>query len=304
PIRWNPDIQDYELDQLTYEPWEGYWVYNPLNTIINLDVNPNIVLGKKQSSELFSAMKDDEFLVQVQAFMKSSQAVDKQNYVAMVEGASDGLDRFDVIKPPSVTGQINLSIASGKNYNARDAVPVSKDGAFWDFKVETKSPNELFNLAVNRISSLPENFGIWVLDTDREIPLDINSGSAEIVTRENARSNFRIIVGTEEFAKIHSENISLTPYEYTLYQNYPNPFNPSTTITYQLREKSEVSLEIFDILGRRIQTIVNNITQNPGQHSITWYGLNTSGEKVASGVYIYRIKANNFISTKKMILLK
>jgi hypothetical protein len=304
PIRWNADLPDYELDQTTLEPWDGYWVYNPLNTIINLDVSPNIQLGKKQSQELFSSMRDDEFLVQVKAFMNSAQAADKQNYVAMMEGASDGLDRFDVMKPPAVTEAINLSIESGKNYYARDAVPVSKDGAFWDFRVETKSPNELFNLAVDRISSLPENFSIWVLDRDREIPIDINSGSAEIVTRENGQSNFRIIVGTEEFAKIHSENISLTPYEYTLYQNYPNPFNPSTTITYQLREKSEVSLEIFDILGRRIQTIINNITQNPGQHSATWYGLNSTGEKVASGVYIYRIKANDFISTKKMILLK
>ncbi len=304
PIHWNPDLEDYELDQLTFEPWEGYWVYNPLNTIINLDVSPNVLLDKKQNPDLFVSMRDDEFLVQVQTYLNSSRARDRQNYVAMMEGAADGLDRFDVMKPPAVTEDIKLLIESDKNYFARDAVSVSKDGAFWDFKVETKSPNEMFNLTVNRISSLPENFNIWVLDRDREIPLDINNGSAQITTRENGQSNFRIIVGTEDFAKIHSENISLTPYEYTLYQNYPNPFNPSTTITYQLKEKSEVSLEIYDILGRRINSIINNVVQNPGQHSVTWYGINTSGEKVASGVYIYRIKAKDFISTRKMVLLK
>ncbi len=304
PIHWNADSQDYELDSLTLEPWEGYWVFNDLNTLVNLIVSPNPSLGKKQSSNHFASLKSDEFLVQIQAFLKSSGAKDRQNYVAMIDGATDGFDKFDVIKPPPIKDDIKLLIESGKDYYARNAVPVSNEGAYWDFKVETESSDQLFRLVVNKISALPDKFNIWVLDRDFQIPLDISSGSAELVSQGNGSRNLRIIIGTEEYAKAHSENISLQPYEYALYQNYPNPFNPSTNIIYQLKEKESVTLEIFDILGRRIKSIINNTVQNPGQHIATWNGTNNYGEKVASGIYIYRIRAKDFISSRKMILLK
>ena len=304
PLRWNPDTQEYELDQLIVEPWEGYWVYNPLSTIISLNVNPNVSLGKKQNSDLFTSEKDDEFLVQIKAFLNSSGEKDQMNYVSMKEGAKDGLDKFDVIKPPAIKDDIKVLLEHGKNYFARNAVPVSKDGAFWDFTVETREAGQVFNLALDRLSALPENFNIWMLDRDREIPLDMSSGTVEAAAGGNGKSHFRIIIGTEDFAKINSENISLQPYEYALYQNYPNPFNPSTVITYQLKQKENVTLEIFDILGSRIKSLVNNVAENPGQHTVTWNGLNSNGEKVASGIYIYRLRAKDFVSSKKMILLK
>jgi len=304
PIHWNADTQENEMDQLTLIPWEGYWVYNPLNEVVNLNVNPNLPLGKKQSVNIFASLKDDEFLLQVKAIMNSSRAKDQQNFVGMMENAKNGLDKYDVIKPPAINDQVRVLIESGNNYFARNVVPVSKDGAYWDFTVETKSPNQQTTLIVESKSSLPDNFSIWLVDKNRKIPVEINNGSAEIITQENGRSNLRIIVGTEEFAKINSYNISLTPFEYALYQNYPNPFNPSTNILYQLKEKSNVTLEIYDILGRRIKSIINNVVQDPGQHIVTWNGLNSSGEKVASGIYVYRIRANNFITSKKMILMK
>ncbi len=304
PLRWDPDTQEYEMDQLVLQPWEGYWVYNPLSTVINLNVSPNLSLGKKQSGSLFASLKDDEFMVQLKAFLGASGRKDMQNFVGMMQGAKDEMDTFDVMKPPPIADDIQLLIESGRSYFARDVVPVSKEGAFWDFKVVTKDAGKSFNLAVGRMSSLPDNFKIWLLDRDREIPLDIENGAVEITTSESGKSNFRIIIGTEDYAKVHAENISLQPNTYALYQNYPNPFNPSTTITYQLKEKGEVTLEVFDILGRRINSLVNNVVQSPGNHTVTWNGVNSQGERVASGIYIYRLKSKDFISSKKMILLK
>lgn len=304
PILWNADTQDYDFDLIIYEPWQGYWIYNPLNHIINLSISPNLSLGKEKTVNYFASFKDDEFLIQLKASLKSSQGKDQQNYIGMKEDATSGSNKYNIFKPPAINDQIKVLIESDRNYFARNIVPVSKDGAYWDFTVETKSANQLLALAVDRKSSLPNNFNIWLLDKDRKIPIVLNNGTAEIMTRENGKSNFRIIVGTEDYAKLHSDNISLQAYEYALYQNYPNPFNPTTIITYQLKEKSDVTLEIFNILGERINSIVNNIVQDPGQHIVTWNGKNSSGEKVASGIYIYRIKADNFISSKKMILLK
>jgi PKD repeat protein len=86
--------------------------------------------------------------------------------------------------------------------------------------------------------------------------------------------------------------------EYQLYQNYPNPFNPSTTISYLLPKNEILTLEIIDISGKVIQTLVNE-TQSAGYYSVKWNASN-----VSSGIYIYRIDAGNFSSMKKCLLIK
>jgi hypothetical protein len=90
----------------------------------------------------------------------------------------------------------------------------------------------------------------------------------------------------------------LLPTEYTLYQNYPNPFNPTTTIKYDLPNTSDVSLIIYDILGRKIKELVN-AKQQAGRYEIQFNASN-----LASGVYIYQLIAEKYMSSRKMILLK
>jgi len=93
------------------------------------------------------------------------------------------------------------------------------------------------------------------------------------------------------------------PTEFALHQNYPNPFNPSTTIRYDLKENAEVRLEIFNVLGQKMRTLVNE-QQTTGSRSVIWDARNDIGEAVTSGVYIYRISAGEFVKSHKMILLK
>jgi hypothetical protein len=88
------------------------------------------------------------------------------------------------------------------------------------------------------------------------------------------------------------------PTEYTLYQNYPNPFNPTTRIRFDLRERSHVTLEIFNILGQRVSTVLDG-TMEAGQHFATF-----DASRLASGVYFYRITANDFKDLKKMVLVR
>jgi hypothetical protein len=93
------------------------------------------------------------------------------------------------------------------------------------------------------------------------------------------------------------------PTVFALHQNYPNPFNPTTTIKYDLPKNVTVKIEIFNILGQKVRTLVN-ATQEAGYKSVEWNGLNDNGMRVASGQYIYRIEAGEFIKSKKMITLK
>ena len=90
---------------------------------------------------------------------------------------------------------------------------------------------------------------------------------------------------------------------YELKANYPNPFNPSTNIEYSLKNTSEVSLVIYNLLGEKVRTLVNE-TQAADRYRITWDGTNDIGLKVASGIYMYKLIAGNFTDSQKMILMK
>lgn len=94
-----------------------------------------------------------------------------------------------------------------------------------------------------------------------------------------------------------------TPQIFQLEQNYPNPFNPSTTILYELPQMSQVEAAIFNLLGERIRTLVNQ-RQTAGQHRLQWDGRNEFGMPMPSGVYLYRLRAGEFVQTRKMVLMQ
>jgi len=91
--------------------------------------------------------------------------------------------------------------------------------------------------------------------------------------------------------------------ENSLYQNYPNPFNPSTTISYDLDEQTQVQLSIFNTKGQKIITLVNE-NKNAGINSVVWNGRDENGKTAPSGIYFYKLQTEKYSSTKKMILMK
>jgi hypothetical protein len=105
----------------------------------------------------------------------------------------------------------------------------------------------------------------------------------------------------------------ILPQGYFLSQNYPNPFNPATTIEYRLPERAHVRLEVFNVVGQRVAVLVDG-EQEAGSHSAIFDGSglarHTAGRRLdsssglASGVYFYRLRANEFVSMKKLLLLR
>ena len=103
-------------------------------------------------------------------------------------------------------------------------------------------------------------------------------------------------------AKIRGNLVSL-PTEFSLSQNYPNPFNPSTVIDYALPKDVHVTLIVYNILGQEVVTLVDEF-QTAGYKSIIWDGRNAAGESVGTGLYLYRMTAENYIITHKMLYVK
>jgi hypothetical protein len=102
-------------------------------------------------------------------------------------------------------------------------------------------------------------------------------------------NNTQLVTDVKKFA---------TPTQFALDQNYPNPFNPSTTISFSLKDRGYVTLEIFNILGKRVATLVSD-TLAPGKHSVSW---KAAGQP--SGTYFYRLEAGAVSVVKKLVLLK
>ncbi len=130
-----------------------------------------------------------------------------------------------------------------------------------------------------------------------------NNGSYQIIWQDDRNGDWDIYcpVGDpnpSQVTEVEDELINGLPTEYSLSQNYPNPFNPSTTIEFALPVAGDVKLVIYDILGRRVTTVVNEFREAGN------YQVILDGSKLASGMYIYQIAAGNYIQTKKMMMVK
>jgi hypothetical protein len=117
------------------------------------------------------------------------------------------------------------------------------------------------------------------------------------------------VVATPEFDGLivalsqGSENPNQMPTSFALKQNYPNPFNPQTSIAFDLPAASHVTLDILNVLGQKVKTLVSEY-QEAGSHSVIWDGTSDNGSPTASGVYFYRLTADGNQAVKKMMMLK
>ncbi|MFH2050773.1 MAG: T9SS type A sorting domain-containing protein [bacterium] len=113
-----------------------------------------------------------------------------------------------------------------------------------------------------------------------------------------AAFTFNIITDVED-----DEHSEVLPYRFELSQNYPNPFNPVTTIEYSLPERSHVIIDIYNVLGQIVRTLINE-TKSAGSYRTEWNGSDDAGRVVSTGVYVYRFSAGDVVQTKKMVLMK
>jgi hypothetical protein len=93
------------------------------------------------------------------------------------------------------------------------------------------------------------------------------------------------------------------PHTFSLTQNYPNPFNPSTSILFSLEERGQANLEIYDIMGRKVRTLVSSVL-DAGEHELVWDGKDSFGNDAASGIYLYRLESNGSSQVRRMTLLR
>lgn len=139
-------------------------------------------------------------------------------------------------------------------------------------------------------------FGVFVYSQDYDLNINLKDGSTVTIAVDD--------IQRLEFDNVTSiKDVKQLLESFKVFQNYPNPFNPSTTITYQIPNTSNVILRIYDINGQLVKELLNE-TQAGGEYHVTWNGKNEKNMIVGSGVYIYTVSADKQIVSKQMILLK
>ncbi|GJQ62392.1 MAG: hypothetical protein SCALA702_14450 [Melioribacteraceae bacterium] len=149
------------------------------------------------------------------------------------------------------------------------------------------------------VTAVPDS-GYMFVKWEGDITGETNPTTITMDDNKSVTAVFDVEVGVDE---------NLVPEVFSMDQNYPNPFNPATTIRFGLPEAASVTLQVFDVLGREVATLHSGTELEAGYHNVIWNGMNKTGHKVSSGIYIYRISAKgstqeDFISTLKMIMLK
>jgi hypothetical protein len=147
--------------------------------------------------------------------------------------------------------------------------------------------------------TLPEEQSRYVIDPQTETR--VAPGKRFRLDKGETR-RLKVIVGTERYAQKNSE-AALKKYETALRGNYPNPFDETTTLEFTLGREREVTMQVYNVLGQRVETLVDSRT-SAGLHTVTWDGTNRYGNRVGSGVYFVRMEAGSTTETQKVVLVR
>jgi len=272
-----------------------YW-YHYVKTIPDYKVN--------EDSERFKSEPNPDGLRQLEpGWHKETPLVNKDTVIAWnniapesFEWISDVLDTV-IINKDNITDTYNLQWAESKSVDL-DSIHYLVYAKIGVYPVE-----EIYDTTV---TTLPLTYQEFLENVFEETPgngvtVRFSVSATDGIDTIKISGDDRVLyVNRYEFLSTETNGM---PTEFALHENYPNPFNPTTTLRFDLPEVSDATVTIFNMLGQKIKTF--NMNDTPaGFHSIKWDATNDYGDPVGAGVYLYQLRANDFVKTKKMVLLK
>jgi hypothetical protein len=315
--------------QDSLDPWTGYFLYNATGGPDTLKVPP---VGETSSTapaltaKTWSAKRPEaqlaaadagsgskavsgRYTLQVQALSTGGSA---EATLGLWPNAKAGRGPYDHAQPPSVTGGLRLSAlettggtAVPHSHSIKPKVGGSSDsggGRSWTLRLQALkgSGTQRAKLRLQGTGSLPDGHRRYVLDLTNERRL---TPGASLHLKAGETRRLKILLGTRAYAKDNSAGISLKSLETTLRANYPNPFDETTTVEYVVAEEQTVTIEIYNVLGQRVETLVD-AQKSAGLHTVTWDGTNRYGNRVGSGIFFIRLRAGDVTDTQKAVLVR
>lgn len=311
-LSWNGITGTLENGKIA--PWQGFWV-KANATSPSISINDST---KNSGGVYHKSVPTPEL-----RFVLKGNNLSSQSIIMFDERAMLDEDPFDAYKLASLNSEylsLGSSVGSGTSMDIQ-ALPTDFEEIEIDLNITGSDLNGEFSLSWEE-KSIPVDWSIVLLDRElnteyglstlSSISFELNQSKGKEDTRNDAtpqapiqvlgkakgvqnRFALRITVETS----VSNELVSNLPKQVELNQNYPNPFNPSTSIAFGLPTSGNVTLEVFDLLGRKVATLLQGENKTAGRHTI-----NFDASRLSSGMYIYRLKAGNSAVTKKLTLIK
>jgi len=240
----------------------------------------------------------------------AGESRDGDNTVLVHENAVEGWDLLDRAEPPAIGGYVSLSFPhhdwEGPSHQfAKDARPVDAEGWSWDVEVRTNVAGTV-TVDWDGLDAVPEDLQVWLRDELLMINMDLREtenytfvGAHESQTQRQ----LLLVIGSEDYIAAELPESESIPAVLTLKANFPNPFNPATTIRYGVPREGRVELGVYDMRGRLISRLVDEV-KPAGYHAVIWEGTDSSDQRVARGVYLYRVVSDGESRNQKMLLVK
>ena len=284
----------------TLEPFEGYYIRNYQN--LSLLKIPYPFLPVQSMGKPPATAGDWTLEISFEGDLNS----DRGNILGVANGASSGRDLLDRWKPGPALDLCHLAFARRDldqrfPYLRADFRPATGEGNMWD--LELRNPRRIEGvIRVDGVERVPPELSVVLVDLQQTVPVDLRENPRVALGQGAERLSLRIIVGSPEYAR--EELARLVPERLALLQNYPNPFNPVTAIPFTLPHQAQVRLEVVSLVGQTVATLVDG-PMTAGTHTAHWDGTDERGLQVSSGVYFYRLMADQtVVGTRKLVLLK
>jgi hypothetical protein len=304
-----------EVDSL--RPWRGAFVYSTADSAVTIEVPPtgrdsagsDTAAGPSSVPARAKAAGGYRLTARPVAYRSGDRLTGPAARLGFFEEAAAGFGPADRAQPPAIGPHVRLSAVPEEGPAlARSLKPPSSEGAAWTLELRLQTGEPLASarevgVALSEEGSRPPGFQRYVVDLGREKRLPVTNGSVTArLTPERPVARLRVIVGTEAFARQNSGGAALAITETKLRANAPNPFAEQTTISYQLAEAEEVTLRVYDVLGRRVRTLVDGERER-GVHQVEWRP-GSGGQALASGVYFCRMRAGSYTETRKLVVVR
>ncbi|CUV10546.1 5'-Nucleotidase domain protein [hydrothermal vent metagenome] len=296
-------------------PKGGNWVYSNGNG--TMEFFPIWKPGLLSEVEVIPEETADEedFNWKAKIITKAGNRYDETATFGVHESASDTWDRLDYHEPPVIGDYISMAF---------DNDSWAKNGGSYSQDIRSDARTQTWNLAARSnikgivslsledVHSIPSHQDVRLVDPVLGIVYNLRSEKAVTFTSQGNENPyyFKLIVGEADDIQSQLDDMGMVPTDFELFQNTPNPFNPVTNIRVSLVEDARITLKVYNLLGKEVNTLALNQSLSKGNHRFIWAGKDDNGYQLPSGVYLYRIEINSHVgrqlyqSTKKMVLMK
>lgn len=284
------------------EPWEAYFIKVPQS--MKLFVHPGIPApGQVSTINTKSDTPDPLWSVQIKA--KHGFQRDDHNFIGnLTAGLSE--QQYSQEEPPAIEQKFRSYFARAAALLSIDYREENVDGASWQYVLEHLEKDVPLTVTFENVDSVPVIYDLILFDAETGKRQDLRFDKSYLfVPHSDASTNKKlsILMGSSDYIREQEEILKAQVDSYGLEPNFPNPLREQTTIIFRLPEEALVNLEIYNLLGQQITTLIDQKSHQTGAYTIQWDGTDNVGKRVPSGIYFYKFEAGLYRETRKMVVI-